>query len=74
LSISAKNFNLVKFFITARKANFNFTKMGFEIAVNEDKDEVIVTKGDKMVSAFTPKGLKKGLKAQLEWSGGDYLR
>lgn len=48
--------------------------MGFIVSIDEDKDEVIVTLGDDVVSKFNPKGLKEGLKADLESSDGDYLQ
>ena len=47
--------------------------MGFVITVDEDNDKVAVTLNGQVVSTFSPKNLKEGLKKQLEWCGGDYL-
>lgn len=49
--------------------------MGFLVKVDEDKGEVFVSLGDKIVSHFWGmENMKEGLEAQLQWSGGDYLK
>jgi len=48
--------------------------MGFEVKVDEDKGEVVVTLGEKVVSVFRPENMKNRLRSQLEYSGGDYIK
>lgn len=48
--------------------------MGFVVVIDEERGEVTVTMGDKIVSTFHPRGLKEGLKArqsgvvEITWS------
>lgn len=48
--------------------------MGLVVTVDEEKGQVSVTSGEKLVALSTIDNVKKGLEKQLQLIAGDYLK